>query len=69
MRILAIDTSSQVASVALLEDEKLVCEYTLNHKKTHSQRLMPMIDEVFKSAQLKIKDVDYIATTVGPGAL
>ena len=45
MRILAIDSSSMVATVAVVTDGVLTAEYTINHKKTHSQTLLPMIDE------------------------
>ena len=44
MRILAIDSSSMVATVAVVTDGVLTAEYTINHKKTHSQTLLPMID-------------------------
>ena len=46
MRILAIDSSSLVASVAVLEDEEMLAEYTIHYKKTHSQTLVPMLDEI-----------------------
>ena len=46
MKILGIDTSSMAASVAVIEDNKLICEYTINTKKTHSQKLMPMIENM-----------------------
>ena len=42
MKILGIDTSSMAASVAVIEDDQLICEYTINTKKTHSQKLMPL---------------------------
>ena len=45
MRVLAIDTSSNVATVAVMEDELLLGEYILNHKKTHSQKIMTMIEQ------------------------
>ena len=48
MKILALDSSGLVASVALLQDETLVAEYTMNYKKTHSQTLLPMLDEIKK---------------------
>ena len=51
MRILAVDTSSAVASAAIVEDDKLVCECVLNNKLTHSQTIMPMIDYVFKASE------------------
>ena len=46
MRVLALDSSGIVASVAVVEDDILVAEYTVNYKKTHSQTLLPMIDEI-----------------------
>lgn len=57
MRILAIESSAVTASVAILEDDTLVAEYTINHKMTHSQTLLPMIDEIFSMVQLKPDDV------------
>ena len=61
MKILAVDTSSNVASAAIVDGEKLVCESILNNKLTHSQTLMPMIDEVFKKSELKPDDIDLFA--------
>ena len=46
MKILALDTSGLVASAAILEDDRLIAEYTINNKMTHSQTLMPMINEI-----------------------
>ncbi len=46
MKILGIDSSGMVASVAIVQDEVLIAEYTMNHKKTHSETLLPMIDEI-----------------------
>ena len=66
MRILAIESSAVTASVAILEDDTLVAEYTINHKMTHSQTLLPMIDEIFSMVQLKPDDVDIIAVSKGP---
>ena len=68
MKILSVDTSSNVASVAITEDEKLICEITVNTKKTHSQTLMPMIDSALKQSELEIKDVDLVVAANGPGS-
>lgn len=68
MRVLAIDTSSQVASVAILEKDKLLGEMTINHPKTHSQKLMPIIESLCASLDLKIADMDTIAVAGGPGS-
>lgn len=68
MKILAIDSSSLVASVAVVEDDIMVAEYTINHKKTHSQTLLPMIDEISKMAEIDLSDIDAIAVSGGPGS-
>jgi len=68
MKILALDSSGMVASVAIIEDKVLLGEYTINHKKTHSQTLLPMLDEVAKMIELDLKTVDAIAVAAGPGS-
>lgn len=68
MRILAVDTSSNVASAAIVDDNKLVCECVLNNKLTHSQTLLPMIDEIFKKSELTPQDIDVFAVSSGPGS-
>jgi len=68
MKVLAIDTSTEVAAVALMEDEKLLGEYSINNKKTHSQKLMVMIDEIMKDLMLKPSDIDVYAASTGPGS-
>lgn len=68
MKILALDSSGLVASVALLEDDILKAEYTVNYKKTHSQTLLPMLDEICKMTELDLKEVDAIAISAGPGS-
>lgn len=68
MKILALDSSGLVASVALLQDETLVAEYTMNYKKTHSQTLLPMLDEIKKAVDLDMETLDVIAVAAGPGS-
>lgn len=68
MKILGIDSSGIVASVAIVEDDILVAEYTVNHKKNHSQTLLPMLDEVVKMTQQDISTIDAIAVAAGPGS-
>lgn len=68
MKLLALDTSSITATVALLDDDKLMGEYTLNHKKNHSQKLMPMIEELLNSCSVKPKGIDVFAASIGPGS-
>ena len=65
MRILALDSSGLVASVAVVEDgavdDQVIAEYTVNYKKTHSQTLLPMLDEIVKMTELDLHTVDAIA--------
>ncbi|MCD8023235.1 MAG: tRNA (adenosine(37)-N6)-threonylcarbamoyltransferase complex dimerization subunit type 1 TsaB [Lachnospiraceae bacterium] len=68
MKILALDSSGLVASVAVAEDDTLLAEYTVNYKKTHSQTLLPMLDEVAKMIELDLHTVDAIAVAGGPGS-
>ena len=68
MKILAVDSSGLVASVALLEDDNLIAEYTVNYKKTHSQTLLPMLDEVVRMTDTDMSSVDAIAVSKGPGS-
>lgn len=68
MKILALDSSGLVASVAVTEDDNLLGEYTINYKKTHSQTLLSMLDEVAKMIELDLKTVDVIAVSAGPGS-
>ena len=68
MRVLAIDSSGLTATVAVVEDEQTITEYTVNYKKTHSQTLLPMIDEVKKMIDLDLSSIDAIAVSGGPGS-
>lgn len=68
MKILAIDSSGLVASVAVAQDDTLVAEFTMNYKKTHSQTLLPMLEEVKKAIQLDLESIDAIAVAAGPGS-
>ena len=68
MKILGIDSSGLVASVAIVENDVLLSEYTVNHKKTHSQTLLPMLDEIVKMLELDLEQIDGIAVAAGPGS-
>lgn len=68
MRILALDSSGLVATVAILEDEQTLAEYTVNYKKTHSQTLLPMLGEVVKMIEFDLSTLDAIAVAGGPGS-
>lgn len=68
MKLLALDSSGLVASAAIVEDDVTIAEYTVNHKKTHSQTLLPMLDELKRMAELDLYTVDAIAIAAGPGS-
>lgn len=68
MRILGIDTSGKVASVAITDGEKLVCEKILYTKLTHSQIILPMVKEVMSESGVTFDDIDCIAVAHGPGS-
>lgn len=68
MKILAIDSSGLVATVALLCEDVLVGEYTIHNKKTHSQTLLPMIHDMLEMAEVDVKELDGIAVAAGPGS-
>lgn len=68
MKILALDSSGLVATVAVVEDDTLLAEYTVNYKKTHSQTLLPMLDEIVKMIELDLQTIDAIAVAGGPGS-
>ena len=68
MKILSIDTSSSICSVAILEDTKIIKEMHNFSEKEHSETLMPMIDELFKTTNLSLDSIGLIACSVGPGS-
>jgi tRNA threonylcarbamoyladenosine biosynthesis protein TsaB len=68
MRILAIEASAVVASAAVVTDDSLTMEYTVNDKLTHSQTLLPMIDEMIRMTGIELGSVDAIAVSSGPGS-
>lgn len=68
MKILGIDSSGLVATVALQSDDILVGEYTIHNKKTHSQTLLPMIHDMLELAEVSVNELDAIAVAAGPGS-
>ena len=68
MKILALDSSGLVASAAVVEDDVLIAEYTTDYKKTHSQTLLPMMDEIRQMIDLDLHTIDAIAISAGPGS-
>ena len=68
MKILGIESASLTASAAIWEDDLLTAEYTVNYKKTHSQTLLPMIDEIVTMTETDLETLDAIAVSGGPGS-
>lgn len=68
MIILGIETATMTGGLALIDEEKLISEYTLNMKTTHSSRLMPALDWILKDASLNKNQIDGIAISIGPGS-
>jgi tRNA threonylcarbamoyladenosine biosynthesis protein TsaB len=68
MRVLSLDSSTEVASCAVIEDSKLLGEITYNNEKQHSIILMPMIDNLLTTLHLDLKDIDGFVVAKGPGS-
>lgn len=68
MKILAIESSGLVASAALVTEDTMLAEYTVNFKKTHSQTLLPMVEEIVRMVGIELCELDAIAVSSGPGS-
>lgn len=68
MKILAIDTSSKLCSVAILEDTNLIKKLELNNGLTHSETLMPLIQKLLKECNLTLNDINLLVSDIGPGS-
>lgn len=68
MKILALDSSGLVASAAIVENDCLLAEYNVQYKKTHSQTLLPMLEELKRMVDLDLTTIDAIAVAAGPGS-
>ena len=68
VKILAIESSGLVASAAIATETTLLAEYTVNFKKTHSQTLLPMVEEIVSMLGIDLKELDAIAVAQGPGS-
>ena len=68
MTLLAIDTSTDYLSIAVIRDSKIVSRYHKKSAMRHSSMLVPMIDKLLKKTRLKIKDIDCFAVSIGPGS-
>ncbi|MCI8654457.1 MAG: tRNA (adenosine(37)-N6)-threonylcarbamoyltransferase complex dimerization subunit type 1 TsaB [Clostridia bacterium] len=68
MKILSIDTSSNICTVAILEDTNLLVEKSLDDTMNHSEKIMPTIADTLQSANLTLNDIDLIVSDKGPGS-
>ncbi len=68
MKILALDTSTMMATCTVLDENRVLGEYSLNQEETHSEKLVPMIKEVLDSLDLKVSDIDLYGVAIGPGS-
>lgn len=68
IRILALDSTAEVSSVCVCEGERLVCEITVNTGNTHSQTLLPAVEQALKMAEISVGDIDVFACSTGPGS-
>lgn len=66
MKILSISTSSNIASVSISENDECILELNIDNNKTHSETLMPLIEELFNKTNLKLSDINAIACDIGP---
>lgn len=66
MKILSISTSSNIASVSISENDDCILELNINNNKTHSETLIPLIEEIFNKTNLKLSDINAIACDIGP---
>lgn len=68
MKILGLDTSTVTATCSVIEGDKLLGEYSLSQDMSHSEKLVPMIREIFDGLNMKIKDIDLYGVAIGPGS-
>ncbi len=68
MLILGIDTCCMAATAALVNENVMLAQTVISHKKTHSQMMMPQIESMFKLAEIEPSEVDAFAAAVGPGS-
>lgn len=68
MKILSLDTSAEVCTAAICEDKKLIAEMTVNTGNTHSQTLLPTVEQILKISETSFDDIDCYACSTGPGS-
>ena len=68
MKILSIDTASDICTVAILEDENCIKEIVVNDARNHSEKIMPVIQQAFEETNINLKDINLIVCDKGPGS-
>ena len=68
MLILGIDTCSMSSSASVVSEDRMIATFSVNHKKTHSERIMPQIEDMLEAADISIDEIDAFAASVGPGS-
>ena len=68
MKVLSVDTSSKVATVAVLRDGEIIFEKESEDQKTHSEKIVPLVDSVLKEVNLTLNDIDEFCVCIGPGS-
>ena len=68
MKLLSLDTSAEVCTAAVCDDDRLIAEMTVNTGNTHSQTLLPVIEQILKISETEIDDIDLYACSTGPGS-
>ena len=68
MKILAIDTSTTHSSCAVMEDNNIVGDFSINQSMSHNEILLVMVDEVLKKLNIDIEDIDLFVAVTGPGS-
>ena len=68
MKILCLDSTAKVATAAILSDERVLAEYTVDGARSHSELMLPMLRSLLTSTGLDADDIDLFACTVGPGS-
>ena len=68
MKVLAVDTSSKLCSVAILEDTNLIKKLELDNGLTHSETLMPLIKQLLNECELNLSNIDLLVSDIGPGS-
>ena len=68
MRLLIIDTSGPVCGAAVMDESRVLSEFTAQNRNTHSASLMPMVESALRAAGTELKDLDAVAAVTGPGS-